>query len=543
MESQSLPLVENDWNRLKLAIAGDGLELFLNGRSIHKQALDPANRRTFGLFHYRERTQVRVRNIVWRGEWPRAIPPVFEQQLASQELRFLDDSRQKLQAVFEHDFTADDSPFDRFRVARGDPDHFESSKQGMRVTRPESRSYGNSSISPRIRLSGDFDIAAQFDDLEPKPSAGATGGIYLEVAVNNETSDQFRILLRLERVTSVPRSTIRCVAISNREGDRSVRPFELAVDDSSSGTLRFARRGDKIYLLFAEGDSPNFRLFGVHKTTTDDAYGLELAAQSYLDSETKVSWTQLTVRAEGIESFTADALDEMLKTLNSSRKLLAKQFEHRFGRDQLTDELFRPAGIFALQEDSLLMQKTGTPTWTVSNLGFRPGMQGDFDVELDLEELQFALSSKQGRTSALYFQIDFPDADRTRISFIIARDSGDNWIVYMQDRVSDRESEIGYRKSRYAKTALDKSDLVSKLRIARRGKRVYFLYRLPKSETDRILTYRDYTDLPVLADSLRILLHSGREGEVSSVKLKSLRVAAEAIFPDPDQLQPPSDDD
>ncbi|HSG70108.1 MAG TPA: DUF1583 domain-containing protein, partial [Planctomycetaceae bacterium] len=95
-ESQPLPLLDDDWNHVRLAISGDELELFLNSRSIHRQTVDSSQPRTFGLFHYRDRTQARVRNIVWRGDWPKEIPPVFEQQLATRELQFLEDSLPQL---------------------------------------------------------------------------------------------------------------------------------------------------------------------------------------------------------------------------------------------------------------------------------------------------------------------------------------------------------------------------------------------------------------------------------------------------------------
>jgi hypothetical protein len=30
--------------------------------------------RTFGLFHYADATGLRVRNVTYRGEWPRQLP-------------------------------------------------------------------------------------------------------------------------------------------------------------------------------------------------------------------------------------------------------------------------------------------------------------------------------------------------------------------------------------------------------------------------------------------------------------------------------------
>ena len=62
------------WNRLKLSLAGDTVTLELNGAVVYERPLEPTNQRLFGLFHYADETEVRVRDIVYRGNWPRTIP-------------------------------------------------------------------------------------------------------------------------------------------------------------------------------------------------------------------------------------------------------------------------------------------------------------------------------------------------------------------------------------------------------------------------------------------------------------------------------------
>ena len=103
-------LRDNAWNRLRLTLTGDTLELFLNGQSIYRGAVDPANQRTFGLFNWADQTEARVRNIVWQGDWPKTLPPADEQELASDDLTFLDERLPELTAVFEHDFVQDGLP-------------------------------------------------------------------------------------------------------------------------------------------------------------------------------------------------------------------------------------------------------------------------------------------------------------------------------------------------------------------------------------------------------------------------------------------------
>ncbi|MBC8351702.1 MAG: DUF1583 domain-containing protein [Planctomycetes bacterium] len=73
---KAIPLKQNNWNRLQLSLAGDTVSLRLNTELIYERKLEPTNQRTFGLFHYADRTEAQVRRVVWRGEWPRELPAI-----------------------------------------------------------------------------------------------------------------------------------------------------------------------------------------------------------------------------------------------------------------------------------------------------------------------------------------------------------------------------------------------------------------------------------------------------------------------------------
>jgi hypothetical protein len=69
-----LPLRARDWNRMKLSLAGDRITLRLNDVEIYHRRLEVTNQRIFALFHYADRTEVRVRNVRYAGDWPREVP-------------------------------------------------------------------------------------------------------------------------------------------------------------------------------------------------------------------------------------------------------------------------------------------------------------------------------------------------------------------------------------------------------------------------------------------------------------------------------------
>jgi hypothetical protein len=79
---KALPLLERAWNRMKLALKGDVVSLSLNGETIYERSLEPTNQRSFGLFHYSDETEARVRQITYQGNWPRALPALADQELA-----------------------------------------------------------------------------------------------------------------------------------------------------------------------------------------------------------------------------------------------------------------------------------------------------------------------------------------------------------------------------------------------------------------------------------------------------------------------------
>ncbi len=73
----TLPLKPQNWNALVLKLTGNVVTLSLNGESVYERPLETTNSRQFGLFHYADETDVRVRNVIYEGRWPRALPADF----------------------------------------------------------------------------------------------------------------------------------------------------------------------------------------------------------------------------------------------------------------------------------------------------------------------------------------------------------------------------------------------------------------------------------------------------------------------------------
>lgn len=69
-----VPLKDRQWNKAKLSVKGDTLIVEVNGEKVFERGIESTNQRTFGLFHYSDRTDARVRNVYLSGSWSKTLP-------------------------------------------------------------------------------------------------------------------------------------------------------------------------------------------------------------------------------------------------------------------------------------------------------------------------------------------------------------------------------------------------------------------------------------------------------------------------------------
>jgi predicted Zn-dependent protease len=75
-------LKTDDWNTVLLTWRGNDLTISVNDQEITRDEIEAGNTRQFGLFRYSERQQSRVRNVILKGDWPKALPVIADQELA-----------------------------------------------------------------------------------------------------------------------------------------------------------------------------------------------------------------------------------------------------------------------------------------------------------------------------------------------------------------------------------------------------------------------------------------------------------------------------
>lgn len=298
---ERLPLNPVAWNRIKLTLNKDTIDLALNDELIYQRTLQATNQRVFGLFHYADLSELRVRNVVWKGDWPRELPPVAEQELASHEIRKLDARLQELPDVFAHDFASDKLPSSRFARIAG-PQFIKVMNDGVHAERPGTSGYPSSSIAPLLKVSGDFDIIVEYDQFLVEAPPGAKCTIMLLAVMENEAEDQSIIARRrIREGENDEERVVQCIRVFRQNAGIRRNYFGGDSVEANGGRLRLARRGARIYYLFAEHDSDQFRILGEESYPTEDLLpnGIQLTVQSHGEGAfTSVVWKRLSVHAE-----------------------------------------------------------------------------------------------------------------------------------------------------------------------------------------------------------------------------------------------------
>lgn len=530
---QPLPLHEGQWNRLRLTLVGDRVDLVLNGQLVYQRPVEPGNQRFFGLFHYADRTEMRVRKIIWKGDWPRELPAIGGQELAIDETGFLDQRLAELPAVFSHDFVAEGLPLDRFAVIRGDiPYHVSVEADGLHARRPGTGGYRTAAIAPSLRVKGDFDATATFEQLVTEPPDSCSSTIMLVAIAGREGADEAGIMRRRSLANNKDQHLVQCRRVRHVDGTARYQFFNHQPVEAVSGTLRLARRGDRIYYLFAEADSKNFRLIGDEAFPTDDLQreGLQLMVQIQGDSgSTSVIWKNLSIRAEHLSGLAVEDENQLLKDLNRRRSQLGKTFSQDFTRQGPAEDTFSrwtDRRDWNPKDGGWLIVAPGADVWTSAGARLNKQIAGDFDASIKLDAERLGLPAED-QESSVYLQIELDDAGKTQANVVFSKSPQGATEVFAQLRVPDGKGGYHYRRlGRQSVTS------VSGFRLARRGDRIYFLVSSQHFDDEKIIAHADVNRARVPSGGVRILVRTGGAGRTSHVIWKSLRVNAEQITPD-----------
>ncbi len=299
--AKPLPLKAGDWNAVAFRTKGDTLTVELNGEAILTRAIEPTNLRHFGLFHYANESNVRVRNVRYQGDWPKQLPSVANQDLAAgpQALAAIPDAN--LRSAITWDFTKSQFNRDEFHWIwdSNSEKYITPTNAGLRYTMPAGETKPQvAGITPKIRISGDFIVTMEYENLKTVPGEESWGGgIGFNVALDG--SYQVGIELReWNKSAAKVTNASQTIYVSTRPHlflNEAINEFAPA------GRLRLQRKGDVIYHFIAAPGSEDFRLLaqrpvggndivrvGVSADASDQACGSTFTVKSLSIRATKI---------------------------------------------------------------------------------------------------------------------------------------------------------------------------------------------------------------------------------------------------------------
>ncbi|MEZ6122020.1 MAG: DUF1583 domain-containing protein [Planctomycetaceae bacterium] len=308
LANDPLPLKPNEWNHVRLQLKGNQAEILLNKQPVFRRTLEASNMRRFGLFYFSGQTSARVRNVVWKGDWPKQLPPLENQELADLEfLTELDRTAAGMQTVFI-DFTKAQPVPDSFRQSTdttgGALSVFQPTAEGLQAIQQGKieNAYRVQALAAPHVLMGDFDIIAEFDRLQMETPRDREkfSGINLTAAIIGERSARLYFHARRNHRGHIFLDTMSEHKLEDGTSRWNVQGFP---QETSAGKLRLARRGTEAYYLFANGDSNQFRLYRTQTVPADPikAGSLELQTLTAGMGNTSVIWKSLSIAAEELK--------------------------------------------------------------------------------------------------------------------------------------------------------------------------------------------------------------------------------------------------
>jgi hypothetical protein len=179
----------------------------------------------------------------------------------------------------------------------------EQQQDGVRVSLDKNK--GLQHLQPRVQVKGDFDIEVQFRDLKIDDVYNKTTGIALVLFFDSNKGDNCGFYRRYQGYTNDGLTNHHRLLFAHKQTDPDgnlVYSGTPVAEESTSGRIRIARRGRTLSALYAEGDSPFYRIVTTRQISADgDVLApIRLLSQAPGETSVKVVWQKRTIRAEEI---------------------------------------------------------------------------------------------------------------------------------------------------------------------------------------------------------------------------------------------------
>ena len=253
--SKPVDLKEGDWNKFLIKLTGNQLTLSVNDAEVLQYEIDePLVARRFGFFRYADKFEARIRRIRYRGDWPKQLPTIDEQELAYAVGGALAVDASKVSESLDYDLARSQEAIAKDGLTIfGATDKITLTDEGsMLNVGKKSKADDLPGFSYVQPIEGDFDVTVDFSELNLSSiRKNKNLGFDLEVKLD----DSIRTLVSIGMRAEQSGQQIAKASLSHQQPNDNRAHEKLKRNyDTSSGQLRLARRGRLIHCLLAAKD-------------------------------------------------------------------------------------------------------------------------------------------------------------------------------------------------------------------------------------------------------------------------------------------------
>jgi hypothetical protein len=253
-------LKEKNWNQYRISLEKNKLTIQINGAVVAEQMIEePATARFFSLFRYIDKTKCRVRNVVYRGDWPKELPGIDQQQLAYPPGGPFQLSADNVSESIDIRLnrSLDELKLDGLSFLKS-ATGLSSTEKGLRIQSKEADSESSGQGVALIRsIPGDFEATVEFTDLSlAAEKDGGEAQFAMRVFVDDPVNSVVELGVFLNREEKPAVRTLYRHDLPN--GGSCLAQSEIS-EDMKAGHLRIVRRGDQFHCLISDNEE-GFRL-------------------------------------------------------------------------------------------------------------------------------------------------------------------------------------------------------------------------------------------------------------------------------------------
>ena len=304
----TLPLKSGEWNKLSLTMTGDTLGLSLNGVAIYERSVEPNNSRLFGLFRYSGETDVRVKNVIYRGNWPMTLPSVKEQELAGKDLELATFRPGELPATWAWNFQGKR------------PGHLNESgvtattkrtpvEGGLSIVREPSADRASESAGfqwSHVSIGGDFEVTLGYRDFQSvtKSETHQVPRMEIVLAIGGGFASpphSHTLALTHRRMHD---NTMQLTSISGVRRNPPAEEWQASDRQlvATSGRIRIVRRGGTAYCLYGKPGTDEWEVLDYRPVSTADVKDLLIGLRTEdLAANASTVLTEFSVRAKRLD--------------------------------------------------------------------------------------------------------------------------------------------------------------------------------------------------------------------------------------------------